>query len=70
MVINSAAGQKQRGAKAMKKDESHRQAYTIRLRTDLLRQMKQLAVNEDKRLEELMEEAIVLVLQQRCERGI
>ncbi len=45
-----------------KKDAPERRAYTIRLRPDLVKQIKIMAIEHDKTIGELLEEGIELLV--------
>jgi predicted transcriptional regulator len=47
------------------KDGSERVTYSVRLNPDLLKQLKHLAVDENKTVGELIEEGIKVILQKR-----
>ncbi len=47
------------------KDGAERQAYTVRLRPDILKQIKHMSVDENRTVGELIEEGITLVLEKR-----
>jgi predicted transcriptional regulator len=50
---------------AKAKDGAMRQAYTVRLKPELLRALKHLAVDENKTIGELIEEGIAPLLEKK-----
>ena len=51
---------------AKAKDGATRQAYTVRLKPELLKALKHLAVDENKTVGELIEEGILPLLEKRA----
>ncbi len=54
---------------AKPKDDIKRESYSVRLRPDLIKQLKHLAVDEDKAVSELIEEGIEELFKRRSKKN-